>query len=269
MRPVFEILPQEVDTKNTNLIFEISDCGFSYLLQNAGDKSIKGVSAYHFQKGTDIWHQSEGVTIILENHAFFSGKFNDILISYSFSDCVLIPERIYDTSNVENILKLIHGNIRKANLLTDFLPELNSYNIYKVPAQVNEVMTKMFPEATVVHQHSLLSKYNGQETFMTVIFYIRKIVVRLVNAGKVQIVQSFEYDISQDVVYHLLNVCQQFEVESVKLKLAGMIEKESALFEELHKYFLNIDFISIESEAVTDEIKMLPLHYFSHLASMT
>jgi hypothetical protein len=57
--------------------------------------------------------------------------------------------------------------------------------------------------------------------------------------------------------------------EGVKLLVGGLIDRQSALSTELNKYFLKIHFEEIdESIKVTDELKELPLHYFSSILKM-
>jgi hypothetical protein len=87
----------------------------------------------------------------------------------------------------------------------------------------------------------------------------------------VHLMQTFYYQDTKDVVYHLLNCCHQLGIsqENVRLLVGGLIDRQSALSTELHKYFLQITFEEIdESIKVTDELKELPLHYFSSILKM-
>ncbi|HXO74920.1 MAG TPA: DUF3822 family protein, partial [Puia sp.] len=74
-----------------------------------------------------------------------------------------------------------------------------------------------------------------------------------------------------DVAYHVLNCCHQLGIDqsAVRLLVGGLIDRQSTLSTELHKYFLKISFEEIdESIKVTDELKELPLHYFSSILKM-
>jgi len=102
-----------------------------------------------------------------------------------------------------------------------------------------------------------------------VIFYQNKIVIALLKKGMLQIVQTFKYTTATDVVFHMLNICEQFKAKEINIKISGMIEKDSALFKEIYKYFLHIDFDNLPSDLSSDErIKELPNHFFSHLFSI-
>lgn len=60
-----------------------------------------------------------------------------------------------------------------------------------------------------------------------------------------QIVQTFNFKTSKDAVYHMLNVCHQFQANEVGVKLSGMIEKDSNMLKEIHKYFLTITYTDL------------------------
>ena len=67
---------------------------------------------------------------------------------------------------------------------------------------------------------------------------------------------------------HYLNICQSFETDATQavLTISGMVDADSNLFTELHKYFLQINFANLpDNFNYTHEIKNYPAHYFSHL----
>ena len=127
------------------------------------------------------------------------------------------------------------------------------------------------------HYYSLLLKSykmfdsTEQEDCIKVIFYADKMVALVVRRGRVHLVQTFLYQDTKDVAYHLLNCCHQLDLrqEAVSLLVGGLIDRQSSLSAELHKYFLHVSFEEIdESIKVTDELKELPLHYFSSILKM-
>ena len=51
--------------------------------------------------------------------------------------------------------------------------------------------------------------FNDPEDCIKVIFYSDKMVALFVRNGKVLLVQTFLYQETKDVIYHLLNGCRQ------------------------------------------------------------
>ena len=107
--------------------------------------------------------------------------------------------------------------------------------------------------------------------YLKTFFYTDKMIVMICKGGQLQLIQTFAYQDSKDAAYNLLNCCEQLHLkqEEVVVDLAGLIERKSALHEELQKYFLNISFDHMDdSIKVTDELREYPLHYFSSLLKM-
>ena len=110
-----------------------------------------------------------------------------------------------------------------------------------------------------------------REDCIKVIFYADKMVMLAIREGRVHLVQTFLYQDTKDVAYYLLNCCHQlgFSQEGVRLLVGGLIDRQSSLSTELHKYFLHVHFENIDdSIKITDELKELPLHYFSSILKM-
>ena len=113
------------------------------------------------------------------------------------------------------------------------------------------------------------AKEEGQ--YLKAFFYTDKMIVLVCKKGQLQLIQTFEYHDSKDVAYNLLNCCHQLNMnqDEVVLELTGLIEKQSDLYNELQKYFMNVSFDHMEdSIKITDELREYPLHYFSSLLKM-
>ena len=92
--------------------------------------------------------------------------------------------------------------------------------------------------------------------------------VVLFKGGEVQMVQIFEYTTPTDAAYQLLNICNQYDLspKEIPLTVSGFIDKKSNLFDELYRYFLNIDLDKPDNGvAIATHISQYPVHFFSHL----
>ena len=81
-------------------------------------------------------------------------------------------------------------------------------------------------------------------------------------------IRNFNYQTPDDAAWCLLNICSRFEVDpnDTVLHLSGMIDTGSALYAEVHKYFLHIELEGLTEKAeYADQIIKQPAHYFSHL----
>jgi len=96
-----------------------------------------------------------------------------------------------------------------------------------------------------------------------------------------QLIQSFAYTTPEDVVYHLLHCCEQLGLsqDDCLLHISGYIDEDSALFTEIKKYFLRLEFDKFEGahdvqEPMQEELtensapSEYPAHYFSYLQKL-
>ena len=108
--------------------------------------------------------------------------------------------------------------------------------------------------------------------FIKTIFYADKIVVLIFKDHQLQLVQSFSFQTANDVVYHLLNCCVQFNMssEEVVLQVSGLVDRQSEVYNELLKYFLHFLFDEIDdSIRIADNLKdQYQAHYYSSFLKM-
>jgi len=201
----------------------------------------------------------------------------ETLLVYNFPECSLVPETLFTMDTNREIIDTIHGNLSKGLILTEKIPWWELFNVYRISPDLHHLLQQQFSAGKYWHYYSLLLKSfkmfdsTDPDDCIKVIFYSDKMVALFVRNGKVHLMQTFLYQDTKDVAYHLLNCCHQLGIhqEKVKVLVGGLIDRQSALSVELHKYFLRIHFEEIdESIKVTDELKELPLHYFSSILKM-
>jgi hypothetical protein len=86
--------------------------------------------------------------------------------------------------------------------------------------------------------------------------------------GQLQLAQMYCYQAPLDVVYYLLKIIQEIDLlkEDTFIILSGLIEEDSALFKELHQYFLNVHFALPGN--VTLQNNKLPQHFFTSMYNL-
>jgi Protein of unknown function (DUF3822) len=269
LNPVFEILPEIHEAGLTRLFCEVSEQSFSYFFKNEKNNLITGLSVFHFNKINNDNGSSGILKKILQEQDLFNNN-KEVFISYAYSECMVVPAPYHEPEKNQANLSILHGDLEPGIILSDFVPEKNLYTVYRIPLPVYDIITKRFPGATNTHQYSSLIKTMGaRENLLRMIFYQQKIVMMLIINGDLQIIQSYNYKTPDDVVYHILNICAQFHVEEALLQLHGMIEEDSALFREIHKYFLSMKLGCLPDTCnYAEGIKEFPSHYFSHLFSL-
>jgi Protein of unknown function (DUF3822) len=280
IRPDFHIQnqdPSAEDPSQCRLLIEVGECSLTYVLLNV--RGMRPAVIKCFQWQTDKAGPTEEVVreIIEEDGMLSKFPANEIFIVYHFAESNLVPVHFYSAAAARPMTDLVYGDLSRDLLLDEKVPWWEIHNLYRVPVPLYAVMQEKFFNAKHWHYYSLQLKcykmFTSREEsqFMKVSFYTDCVVAMLCRAGQLQLIQTFDYRDSKDVLYNLLNCCRQlgFDREEVEVELSGLIEKQSALFQDLHQYFLRIRFESMEdSIKFTDELMEYPPHFFSSLLKM-
>jgi hypothetical protein len=268
MRTVFEILPPAYEPENCSLICEVSSEGLSYCIKEEERNSFLGLAVYHFDKAKPAVGFPIALQVIFHQKEIFAKNFRKVCVVYSFPQSVLIPFSMYNREKNQTVMDMMFGDVDSNDMiLTDVIADQSMYNCYRLPTATLEMIKNQFPNASIAHQYSLILKNPVEENDrISVIFYTQKVVVDLVKDGKHQLVNSYDYTSPQDISYILLNICRQFAIKNIHLKISGLIEENSALYKEIYKYFDDIELSGFrEGYKYSEEITTFPSHYFSYI----
>ena len=183
-----------------------------------------------------------------------------------------MPARYHMSDGVQQALAMQYGTAADEIYCDDLITTAEIHNYYAVPATVANLFSEQFPGATYFHATSLqLEQLQGADTLMYCIVFGDTLKLILFKSGILQVVQQFSYIAPEDVLYHLLNMCEQHAVKptEVLLRLTGMIDENSRLYTEIYKYFMQVVFEDVAAGIYSnDTARDFPPHYFSHLITM-
>jgi hypothetical protein len=140
-----------------------------------------------------------------------------------------------------------------------------------LPSKIYEQLASKFPAARFFHSYSTTLKiHNGinVDDQLEVHIATQQFRVLVKKENQVQLAQTYAYKSPLDVVYFLLKICYEFQLDqsSVFVILSGLVEKDSAMYKELHNYFANLHFA--EASAYELPQNELPHHYFTSLYNL-
>lgn len=230
------------------------------------DRKFHGLSVFHFSNGANIPGE---LKTIFNEQPLLHKTYKKVFVSYTGYESALLPEELYKPGENELLLNTMYGDLQECSISTDLVADKNIYNVYRMPAAIHQVIVDKFPLAAFSHHDSILIKQDIQGNVLRVIFYKDSFIAVLVKGGELQIIQTYPYQSGADVAYCLLNICEQFKMNNVLLRIGGMIDVDSDLHKEIMHYFPNITFDELPAEyEFAENLKKLPPHYFSHLFSI-
>lgn len=271
MNTLFEIIPSNFYAEDCSLVCQLNYDDFSCAIKNETDQEYMGVSVYHFDGSRSKSSFTIALRILLNSKEFLSRHYKKVIITFAVDESVLIPYALYDREQSNTALDLVHGDLDSgATLLTDVVAEHAVYNAFRVNTEVYHLLKEYFPEANMWHQYSALINLETRHlNRLYVTFQSHHMRVCLFLNGKCHLVNRYKYQRAEDVSYLLLSICQQFQTEDIELEISGFIEKDSSLYQELHKYFKTISFSKLpELCSFSDDLLKYPHHYFSHLYAL-
>jgi hypothetical protein len=279
IKPAFQIEVSDISDEELlqcRLLVEVTPNAFTYVLLNQRNMSPLVVKYFQLEPSKES-PLTDTLQELMNGDTLLKRPVKETLLVYNFPESSLVPESLFTTDTNRQIIDTLHGNLQKGLILTEKIPWWELFNVYRISFELHHLLQQTFSAGKYWHYYSLMLKSfkmfdsTEQQDCIKVIFYSDKMVALVIREGKVHLAQTFLYHDTKDVAYHLLNCCHQLGIdqESVRLLVGGLIDKQSSLSTELHKYFLRIDFEEIdESIKVTDELKELPLHYFSSILKM-
>lgn len=270
MKTAFKILPEEVLENNCHLLIEVGWEGISFLYYSKNPFKIEGLLIYQFEKNITAIDLANELSVFFEEENLPS--YLTANICYNFKEYSLIPTLLYKADLQEEILNSIHAVNNNSAVFAEKLSNPELTLSYRVDHNILEVLNMQFPSA--INNHTLVLQmpmfYKNADFFYCIVYQNSIKVVLFIN-HTLQITRFFDYNTPADVAYHLLNVCKQHHKspKEITLTLAGFIDKKSNLYDDLYRYFLNIELQELsEDVTTTNAVAQYPDHFFSHLIQM-
>lgn len=246
------------------MFIELSDEAISYIGFNSDRCDY--LKILKFDNESTVSEKAQAFSKLVATDDILKKKNVEVSISLSFKQSILTPSQFHSRDESFSLLKELYGDPYAEQYYHDNISTMFVINDYNLPVAYDNILKDYFPNAAIQHQYSLLIEKLDSIKTLHVLFYFEKIIVVVFKDKKLQIVQSFIYKVSADVIYHLLNVCKQFELSNTLIAVYGLIEKRSALYEEIHKYFSDIAFAELPANINTGEnFSDYPAHFFAHL----
>jgi len=274
-KTLFDISAAEeaTDWEHCRLIMEVGQHIFSYAVLNGNKRVLR--MRFHELDAPNGRELKEMLEEIVVNDEVLKEKMKECVIIYNFPESHLVPEKYFNINITAGLIEMMHGDLNKGVILSEKISGSSQYNVFRVPSDIHGMFQRHFARGKYWHYYSLWmecrQKQNGQrEDGLSVMFYPRRILAALTENKEVVLFQSFEYEAAEDVAYYLLNICRQFDrqPETIPLKMSGMIDESSTLYNEIFKYFGQAELEAFTPATAIAALQEYPSHFFSPLLKL-
>lgn len=209
---------------------------------------------------------------LCSQHSIFKPYYQKVAVVYNVAESIITPPSYHEVS--ERTLELVYGDLQRSDVISEPVHNIPAQNIYRVEDHIREAITLQFQVQQYYHIYSvLLRKYTPpqNEAVIKVVVYSRHMIVLAYKNAKLQLAQHFPLDAAEDVSYSLVKVCNDLGMPpaGVQVIVAGWVNTQSAVYLEIMKYFLNVEFEAADNTLSFDEVFAdTPMHFFSPLINL-
>lgn len=277
IRPAFHIQAQDgagFSSASTSLVIEIHERQLSFAWINKIERELIQLSQYHLNADSTENDLVSVLQELIDGDLSLQEQVMETTVIYNFGEASLVPEKYYSIEICKPVVELSAGNVNKGLVLSEKIKGSDIYSVYRIPKSTHGLLQRKFSAGKYWHCYSLLlSEANpgNADPLLKLYFYPDKFILTAFRNQQILLAQRFAYQVPEDVSYHLLSVCRQFDIEpgSAQLLLTGLIDRDSALHGEIERYFLHIDIDTLGTSAWKNQPQHdYPPHYFSPLLQM-
>ena len=161
MKTAFKILPAVTADKRLHLLIEIGWEGASFIYYSTDSLKIEGLVIMQAEKNITAADLTKEIEQELQ--AELAAEFESCHICYNFKETILVPASYFNESEVGAMMDCVTGIQADSITFTAPLNELNATNIFRVNADINNILHTKFPAAHFHHTHTLLFPLLQQE----------------------------------------------------------------------------------------------------------
>ncbi|MCF8230822.1 MAG: DUF3822 family protein [Bacteroidales bacterium] len=252
--PAFKYRDEALDYSKTDryvLSIQLAPDGFSFSVLDAELKKFLALETFPLQEVETSIQFCKKLDQWLEEYSWLKNRFHKSYILYESPKATLVPEPLFDGSEKGLYLNFNHKVTNYEQIRSDFLKNVEAYQIYSIPDCLKYRVDRNFKKAALYHFstpliESLIISNKNKDVTNKVFLNVRNwhLDIIILNDQGLRFYNSFYYSTPEDFIYFLLFVLEQlgFNPEDVDLRLMGNIKKFSKEYEMLFTYVRNIAF---------------------------
>ncbi|MCF8405716.1 MAG: DUF3822 family protein [Bacteroidales bacterium] len=270
----------EASIEKYELSIQVALDGFSFCIFDTEKNKFMALGNFSNHGFTNETNYNTEVKTTIDQHKWLSkNQFHHIRVLFETPTTTLIPIGLFDTKEMENIASFNYKNPGNYDVHSDLLKNTGAYILYHTSDSLFNTFNDLYPGCKINNQAGVLIEillvlFKNQPESKRVFVNVRSTFLDIVitEGKKLLFYNSFKYSSPNDFIYYLIFVIEQLNLnpEEIELRLSGIIDKQSSLFDYTYKYIRNIEFLNLSDtfsfSYIFDEV---PRHnYFNLINSM-
>ncbi|MBA2612616.1 MAG: DUF3822 family protein [Bacteroidetes bacterium] len=245
---------------HNSLLFAISDKNFKNIQQ------LGHVELLNTGGGDKTF--AEKIAFLLNNYQLAQKKFEKIIISILSKDFTIVPEAFSNSGDMKEFLAFSSGLTEVKNPLVHSIKNVKF--CYVFDPELIQYLERTYTQAIIKHAGAI-----NTDLFFSNHSLINCNLFLAINDGLIEIAAKeknellfynvFNYENNEDVLYYLLFMMEQFNLNPLQIKLviSGQVQTNDPLILSIKKYIKQVSFVVHHSEIKPEgELSKLPQHHY-------
>ena len=269
-----ELFDETLDINSTNnyeISIQVSLNGFSFCLLDTLRNKFVMLREYKLSgKENEL---SSQVGEIIYKDDFLGKQYHAYRIVYIFERNTMVPSGLFDPAIKNDYFTLNHNLEEAYTVSNNKLDYPDSYLLFDIRNDLQELMIKTFPDASQSHhikpllfssfkeasrQQGRYIKLNIEDTFFN---------IAIIENGKLEFFNTFRYRNASDILYYLMFTFEKLGIENHEtVHISGEIDSNDELYENLSRYASSLKLDTPEGKwSLSYVFDPLKLHRYGNL----
>jgi hypothetical protein len=266
LQKTYSIYSEELS--NQQLFIEAGKNHLACWCKKAGDKKLNAFELFQCDAYTGASFENMLSAARLHSR-LLTMKVAETKFILNTDETICIPFNSDHNGNdfLKQNFELLFGASADASIFSE------EYNGYLIAARIEkglqDSLRSSFPGAKFHLQYNCLlpalnANGNGNTEIVYLFFYPYYFSLIVFKQGKLQLLQTRTYNNAEDVLYFVLNIFKQYNIDNkTEIVTGGFINEESKLYQTLYQYAEGLKLAQVDEELfATGGFKDYSSHYF-------
>jgi len=129
----------------------------------------------------------------------------------------IIPADIFNIENAADFLHFEHKPVENESILFNKIPAFDIVNVFSIPTTIHKALNFLFPDSSIEHHLSWFLKEKiklQNENSLYIWTRVNMLDILALKKGKLELINSFNYQTTEDFVYFTLNIFDKLSLET-------------------------------------------------------
>jgi hypothetical protein len=274
--PDIDLIDRSLDRENTqkyHLSIQADLNGLSFCILDIEERKYTGLRNYSFGNIFSIEEYVNRLAEVFKNDELLNIKYKSASFIYLTRKSTLIPRIYFDRTYLKTYFKFNQSINELDEINYNYLSEINAYNVFAVPNYIANEAIKWFGNMKLFHQatpyiKSIFEKDTDREGDCVFVNINNKFIdIAVASKEQLYLYNTFEYQNETDLLYFVLYIYKQLNMDTQKNKLfiSGEQSDNIKYYNALKKYIKSIRNLESIDFVFSGVLEQLDKHKFLNL----